>query len=208
MRTVFIVDDDRDVCEALEALISTQGISVRAFSSSRSFLEHIAPVNEPTVTILDLRMPEKGGLEVQQALKDRNIVCPLIFLTGHANVETAISGMRSGAVDYLVKPVSTDTLLSSINRAFEISEQYVLTLRKRQVLEEKFKLLTPREMEICRYVCNGYTAKMVGRVLNISPRTAEIHRSRIMQKLSAENSAELLSLGIAYGLREGAYSAR
>lgn len=202
MRTVYIVDDDHGVCDALSDLLRTQGIRTLSFVSSREFLENIHPVTEPTVVVLDLRMPEKSGLEVQQVLKDRKISCPLIFLTGHANVETAVSGLRSGAVDYLLKPVSPDTLLSSINRALEISEKYIKDSERGRSLEKRFSSLTPREMEICKYICNGYTAKMVGRVLGISPRTAEIHRSRIIHKLSAENSADLISLGIAYGLRD------
>jgi two-component system, LuxR family, response regulator FixJ len=201
-RIAYVVDDDLDVCETLADLLECQGVKAICFTSSNQFLSEIEPPRVPTIAILDLMMPEKNGLEVQEVLREKNIICPLIFLTGSADVNAAINGMRSGAVDYLLKPVDPEKLISTIERAFEISERDIQMLERRKTLDDLFARLTPRELEICFYIAKGHTAKMIGRELGISPRTAEIHRSRIMEKLSVASSADLVSMSIAYGIRD------
>lgn len=201
-KTAYVVDDDLDVCETLADLLESQGVKAICFTSSNKFLSEIESPRLPTIAILDLMMPEKNGLEVQGMLQEREIVCPLIFLTGSADVNAAINGMRSGAVDYLLKPVVPENLISTIERAFEISERDIQKLERGRARHALFARLTPRELQICVYIAKGHTAKMIGRELGISPRTAEIHRSRIMEKLSVESSADLVSMSIAYGIRD------
>lgn len=201
-RIAYVVDDDPDVCETLADLLASQGVMAITYSSSTEFLKNVGFVQSPTIAILDLMMPEMNGLDVQDILRDRGVLCHLIFLTGSGDINSAITGMRAGAVDYLLKPVEPEKLIATIHRAFELSERDIQMLEKRKELEKHFGRLTPREMEICHYMAKGFTAKMIGRALDISPRTAEIHRSRIMDKLSVASGADLVSMSIAYGMRD------
>jgi two-component system response regulator FixJ len=203
-RKAYIVDDDPDVCESVAELLSSIGIQPVCFLSGQAFLAQIAEATGDFISILDVQMPEMSGLEIQEQLREQAVICPVIFLTGRGDVDTATSGMKHGALDFLQKPVDPGVLLDVVESAFEKAAELKAKKENQQRLEALFMRLTPREREICFYLSQGYTAKKIGRTLDISPRTAEIHRSRIMEKLSASSSADLVALSIAYGMRDQA----
>jgi two-component system response regulator FixJ len=203
-KKAYIVDDDSDVCESLAELLSSVDIQPVCFLSGQAFLEQVSAANGDFISILDVQMPEMSGLEIQEQLAQKEVICPVIFLTGRGDVDTATSGMKHGALDFLQKPVDPAVLLDVVEKAFEKAADLQAQKDKQHRIEALFMRLTPREREICFYLSQGYTAKKIGRTLDISPRTAEIHRSRIMEKLSAASSADLVALSIAYGMREQA----
>lgn len=203
-KKAYIVDDDTDVCESLAELLSSVDIKPFCFLSGQEFLDQIPENTGDFISILDVQMPGMSGLEIQEKLHAEDVICPVIFLTGRGDVDTATSGMKHGALDFLQKPVDPEVLLDVVEMAFGKAAELKLERDKRDRINTLFMRLTPREREICFYLSQGYTAKKIGRTLDISPRTAEIHRSRIMEKLSAESSADLVALSIAYGMREQA----
>jgi len=202
VRKAFVVDDDDGVCESLVELLQMSGIESFAFSSGRAFMGAVAEEKGPFVAILDLQMPEVSGLELMEMLREQVPQCPVIFLTGRGDVESATHGMKLGAIDFLQKPVEPEKLLEVMERAFGLAQTRCLEKERKTSIDALFQKLTPREREICLFLSKGYTAKEIGRSLNISPRTAEIHRSRIMEKLTVDSNADLVSMAIAQGIRD------
>lgn len=178
------------------------GVEAVAFSSGRNFMDAIGAEKGPFIAILDLQMPEISGMKLMEILREQVPQCPVIFLTGRGDVESATHGMKLGAVDFLQKPVEPEKLLEVAEWAFELAQTRCLEKDRKSTIDALFQKLTPREREICLFLSKGYTAKEIGRSLNISPRTAEIHRSRIMEKLTVDSNADLVSLAIAQGIRD------
>lgn len=202
MKKAFVVDDDEGVCESLVELLQMSGVEAVAFSSGRNFMDAIGAEKGPFIAILDLQMPEISGMELMEILREKVPQCPVIFLTGRGDVESATHGMKLGAVDFLQKPVEPEKLLEVAEWAFGLAQTRCLEKDRKSTIDALFQKLTPREREICLFLSKGYTAKEIGRSLNISPRTAEIHRSRIMEKLTVDSNADLVSLAIAQGIRD------
>lgn len=202
MKKAFVVDDDEGVCESLVELLHITGIEAVAFNSGRAFMDAVSHERGPFIAILDLQMPEIGGLALMEMLREQMPQCPVIFLTGRGDVDSATQGMKLGAIDFLQKPVEPERLLDVLDRAFELAQTRCLENERKKNIDGLFQRLTPREKEICLFLSKGYTAKEIGRSLNISPRTAEIHRSRIMEKLTVDSNADLVSIAIVQGIRE------
>lgn len=202
LKKAFIVDDDEGVCESLVELLQMSGIEATAFTSSQAFMDAVPHEKGPFIAILDLQMPEIDGLALMEMLREQVPQCPVIFLTGRGDVESATHGMKLGAIDFLQKPVEPERLLEVVERAFGLAQTRCLEKDRKNSIDGLFQKLTPREKEICLFLSKGYTAKEIGRSLNISPRTAEIHRSRIMEKLTVDSNADLVSLAIAQGIRD------
>jgi FixJ family two-component response regulator len=198
--TVFVVDDDTEICEALVSLLEAEGFAVVAFSSGTEFLDALKPDQNGCI-ILDINLPQISGLDLQQILADRGIDLPIIFLTGYGDVPKATAGLKAGAVDFLEKPVDSEVLIDAVRRALELSARRGEEKVRQQQLEELYSHLTPREKEIIVLLARGYSAKQVGRALGISHRTAEIHRARIMEKLGVQSLADLVALAIRIGIR-------
>ena len=202
VKKAFVVDDDEGVCESLVELLQLSGVEATAFTSGKAFMAAVPLERGPFISILDLQMPEMSGLVLMESLRAELPQCPVIFLTGRGDVESATHGMKLGAVDFLQKPVEPEMLLEVVDRAFVLAQTRCEERDRKAVIDGLFKRLTPREREICIFLSKGYTAKEIGRSLNISPRTAEIHRSRIMEKLTVDSNADLVSLAIAQGMRD------
>jgi FixJ family two-component response regulator len=198
--TVFIVDDDAEICEALVSLLEAEGFTVAAFSSGTEFLDALKPDQNGCI-ILDINLPQISGLDLQQILADRGIDLPIIFLTGYGDVPKATAGLKAGAVDFLEKPVDAEVLIDAVRRGLELSARRGEEKVRQQQLEDLYSHLTPREKEIIVLLARGYSAKQVGRALGISHRTAEIHRARIMEKLGVQSLADLVALAIRIGIR-------
>jgi two-component system response regulator FixJ len=198
--TIFIVDDDDEIRQALTALLEAEGYSVASFASGTEFLQALQTDLDGCI-ILDINLPQISGLDLQQILADREVHLPIIFLTGYGDVPKATAGLKGGAVDFLEKPVDADVLFTAIRKALEIGDRLREEKERRREVEELYSHLTPREKEIIVLLAQGYSAKQVGRALGISHRTAEIHRARIMEKLGVQSLADLVALAIRLGIR-------
>jgi two-component system response regulator FixJ len=194
--TVFVVDDEEPVGDSIAMLLRTVGLTARVFRDPRRFLEEYRP-EQPGCLLLDVRMPQLGGLEVQQELVRRNATLPVIFITGHGDVPMAVQAMRAGAVDFLQKPFNDDELIRRVQKALEQDAHDRELLQRREELERRWKELTPREREIAARIADGQANKKVASELGISVRTAELHRARILQKMGVRSVAQLVRMLVA-----------
>lgn len=190
-RTIFLVDDDAAICCALAAFLRISGYSVKTFSSAEAFLQETAGAVEG-VMLLDQRMTGMSGLELQAELPRRGIELPIIFMTGHGDVQMSVKALKAGAIDFLEKPFSHETMLASIeeacSRVYEANKQRVLATQLRQCHAR----LSEREREVMKHVVAGLSNRLLAKRLGISVRTIEIHRSRMMKKMGADSLPDLV----------------
>lgn len=191
--TVFIIDDDKAVRRFLKGLIKSVGLRAEAYPSAIAFLDSSDPA-PPGCILLDIRMPGMSGLELQKILNDRSIILPIIFLTGHGNLQLAVDTMRSGAFDFIEKPFNNDQLLDRVQKAVADSTKMNERHSRRQIIEKLLQQLTPRERQVLDLVANGETSKEISVKLDISTKTVEIHRARVMEKTEAKNVASLVKM--------------
>ena len=190
---VFVVDDDASVCKALARLISSEGLEVETFSSARDFIER-GLFDTAGCLILDIRMPDLNGLELQELLSEENFPLPIIFLSGHANVPICAQAMKRGAMEFLEKPFDDRTLLDAIRKAIARSRRQVSEYRVSNRLRQRFESLTPRERQIFQFVVKGLLNKQIAHDLGIVEKTVKVHRARVMNKMRADSLAELVRL--------------
>ncbi len=196
--TVYVVDDDYDVRESLCMLLRSLGMRAAAFASAGEFLGAAGPDPEGCL-VADVRMPGMSGLELQQELARRGIPLPVIVITGHGDVPTAVTAMKGGAVDFLQKPFSDQALLDRVHGALRL---YAAGRARRALAEElsaRLAGLTPREREVLQRVAAGKPNKIIARELGLSTRTVEIHRARVMKKMRARSLADLVRMTDAAG---------
>jgi RNA polymerase sigma factor (sigma-70 family) len=197
---VCVVDDDRDLNVMIEWALGKEGLTVHSFTQAQDFLE--SPERKACgCLLLDLKMPGLSGLDVQQALIDQQADTPILFLSGYGDVSSVRTAFKGGAVDFLVKPIDVRTLVESVLSVMEVSRNHREELRKETEQEQLVERLTPREKEILQHLSQGLTAKAIGKALNISHRTVEIHRSRIMEKLAIRSLADLMVFSLSNGFR-------
>jgi two-component system response regulator FixJ len=193
---VWIVDDDEAVCDSLQLLLKTVGLEARAFPDGKSFLDSVED-SVPGCVVVDLRMPGMSGLELQEELHKRRSLLPVIFITGHGTVDSAVHAMRAGAIDFLQKPFDDQELLDTIQRAIRRDSDSRESLSAREALLERQELLTNREREVMALVVAGHANKVIASDLSVSERTVEIHRSRVMKKMEAESLPHLVRMAMA-----------
>lgn len=191
--TVFIIDDDEAVRRFLSGLIASVGLRVETYASAQEFLDADEP-SQPGCLLLDIRMPGMSGLELQKELASRNIRIPIIILTGHGNVQVAVHAMKAGAVDFIEKPFNNELLLDRIQMAVAESVDADTTRVKQDEIAHRMELLTPREHQVLDIVAAGETNKAIARRLEISEKTVEIHRARVMEKMQAKSLANLVKM--------------
>lgn len=186
---VYVVDDDDAVRNGLTAMLDAAGLAVEAYSSAKAFLAAYRP-QWTGCLVLDVTMPEMTGPELQAELNRRGVQMPIIFLTAHGDIPTTVKTIKAGAVDFLTKPADGALLLKRVRAALAQSSQ----------LTEGLASLTEREREVMMHVAAGMASKEIARALNISHRTIEIHRARVMQKMQAGSVLELADMARALGL--------
>lgn len=191
--TVFIVDDDDGVREAMDWSLRQEGFSVQSFSSAETFLAAAHPECKGCL-ILDLRMQGMNGLDLQEFLKAHGCEIPIIFVTGHGDIPSSVKAIKAGAVDFVEKPLSRERLIEQIGAALREDERRRAERSARSAIRGRHQRLTGREREIMGLVVTGLSSKEIARKLAISPRTVENHRARIMAAMQADSIAELCNL--------------
>ncbi len=194
-RTVYLVDDDAAVRHALGTFLSSAGYSTMGFDSAEAFLESV-DATASGILVLDQRMTGMTGIELQQVLAGHGIDLPVIFITGHGNVAISVMAMKAGATDFIEKPFSNEALLSSIQGAFRKLEAQQKEHDRKYAINRRYETLTPREKEILVYIVEGTSNKDLAERLQISNRTIEVHRSRIMHKMQADNLPDLVRMAV------------
>ncbi len=191
--TVYVVDDEEAIRHSLEMLIGAVGLKVRVFSSAASFLETFDPSLRGCI-VADLSMPGMNGLEMQERLNALDCRMPIIFLSGHGDVPAAVRALQKGAVDFLEKPFNPKILLERIEQAVNADSELSAAAEKSAQINDRIAQLTAREREIMILVADGKSSKVIALDLGISERTVELHRSRMMKKMSARSVADLVRM--------------
>jgi len=190
---IHIIDDDDIVLWMFKELLQGIGAEIRTFTSARSFLDSYQPAPHECL-ICDLRMPEIGGLEVQRQLLDKGSHLPMILVSGYPEVPSAVQAIKNGAFDFLEKPVDGSLLVTKVQSALVRSRQLHAEHMARVTREARLALLTPKERQVAHLVADGKSSPKIAQELNISVRTVENHRARLMEKLHVESIAELVKL--------------
>jgi FixJ family two-component response regulator len=191
---VFIVDDDYAVRDGLALVVETAGLTCQTFESAEHFLQSYSS-DQRGCLLLDLNMPGLDGLELQAELIQRNIHLPIIFLTGYGDIPQTVRAIKAGAVDFLTKPVESRDLIRRINAVLQTESKMHNQFMQQQEFCNRLNSLTPRELELLPIILAGLSNKQIGRKLDISYRTVEVHRARILNKTGVAN---LLELGHLY----------
>jgi two-component system response regulator FixJ len=195
---VFVVDDDAAVRDALKFLLRSVGHPVETYGSAIDFLDSYRD-DRPGCIVLDIRMPGMSGLELQEKLLERRSILPVIFITGHGDVPMAVEAMQAGAMDFIQKPFRDQDLLDRINQALEKDAAMRQSIKQLNSIRERLASLTPREREVMDLVVHGKANKVIASDLDLSQRTVEIHRARVMEKMQASSLAHLVRMVIEVG---------
>jgi FixJ family two-component response regulator len=193
MPTVFIVDDDAPVRDGLKLLLRSVGHRVETYASAQEFLDAYAD-DRPGCLVLDVRMPGMSGLDLQERLNERRAILPIIFITGHGDVPMAVEALQAGALDFLQKPFRDQELLDRIASALDKDAANRRELLELKQIAARFAELTPRERAVMDLVVQGKSNKVIAGDLDISQRTVEIHRARVMEKTQAGSLAHLVRM--------------
>ena len=201
-RIVHLVDDDEAIRRSAGFMLKTSGFLVKSYASGVELIKQAKDI-PPGCILLDVRMPEMDGLQVQQELKARGIGFPVIVMTGHGDVGVAVQAMKAGAVDFIEKPFEKAVLLSAIEEGFARIEQVSGRRVRADEAQVRLQALTPREHDVLEGLVRGHPNKTIAYDLDISPRTVEIHRANLMSKLGVASLSEALRIAFAAGLGEG-----
>lgn len=198
-RLVHIVDDEESMRRSTSYALKTAGYTVATWASGVEFLKEVRHVERGCI-LLDIRMPEIDGLEVQQILGERGVTMPVVVMTGHGDIGIAVRAMKGGAADFLEKPFERATLLTAVEAAFErITQAETVTARAADA-EVVLGVLTPRERDVLDGLARGLPNKTIAYDLGISPRTVEVHRANLMTKLEVRSLSDALRIAFAAGM--------
>jgi FixJ family two-component response regulator len=196
--TVFVVDDDQSVREALCWLLRVVNLKTEAYASTHEYLAACDP-DRPGCLVLDVRMPEISGLQLQEMLAEHGFDIPVIMITGHGDVPMAVRAMKAGAVDFIQKPFNDQVLLERIQHALALDARRRQARAARRTARARLAMLSRREYEVLNLLVSGKPNKVIAAELGISVKTVEVHRSRAMAKMGAKSVAELATLRITAG---------
>ena len=192
-QTVYIIDDDEAVRDSIKELVESVNLNAEIFESAKSFLD-IFTTDITGCLVIDIRMAKTSGLVLQEQLKEIGAKLPIIFITGHGDVDMAVKALKSGAVDFIQKPYHDQNLLDSINDALELDNRNRNLSQHKDTLDKYVEKLTTREHQIMDLLSQGHTSKMIGKKLDISSRTVEVHRLHILQKCKVKSITQLIYL--------------
>jgi len=195
---VFVVDDDRRVQEALSSLISSVGLRVATFASASEFMKSEKP-DAPACLVLDLKLPDISGLELQKELADLDAP-PIVFITGHGDIPSSVRAMKAGAIDFLSKPFGEQELLRAIHAGIALDRTARQKRSELTELQKNYELLTPRERQVLPFVVAGLANKVTAADLGTSEITIGVHRGQIMRKMGARSLAELVRMADKLGI--------
>ena len=198
-RTVFLVDDDEAIRHSASFMLRHAGYAVKTFPDGVTFLDSVTDDNDGCI-LLDVRMPGMDGLAVQKVLNQRGINMPVIILTGHGDVPVAVEAMKGGAIEFLEKPYEKQSLIGAIDSAFTILDNQMADDVRSREAKARLIDLTPRERQVLECLVDGLTNKGIAQALSISPRTVEIHRAHMMEKLNADSLSSALRLAFLAGI--------
>lgn len=199
--SVYLVDDDDDVRRSVGFMLKTSGYTVESFENGTEFLKKTRTL-EPGCVLLDIQMPEMTGLEVQEEMRQRGLLFPVVVMTGHGDIDVAVKAMKAGAIDFIEKPFAKEEMLGAISEAFDRLDHSDARKQRRADAQLLINALTPREYEVLEGLVKGHPNKTIGYDLGISPRTVEIHRANVMKKLDVFNLSDLLRIAFAAGVGE------
>jgi FixJ family two-component response regulator len=192
-KTILIVDDDPLVRQAISRLLRSEGYAVELFASAEQFLAN--PIHPAAgCALLDLALPKINGLELQKILRNQNNLLPIVFLSGRADIPDCAAAMKSGAIDFLTKPVNAEDLLAALARALTQGETATTQHAELQSIETRLQSLTPRESQVLHYVVTGHLNKQTAQILGTVEKTIKVHRARIMEKMQAHSLADLVRM--------------
>lgn len=194
-QTVYIVDDEEPVRNALRFLAKSDGLNSESFDSAQAFLDSLENIG-PGCLLLDVFMPDMTGLELQEALLERKAEIPVIILTGHADVATAVRAMKGGATDFIEKPFDSEDLLERVHQCLSGEAKRRESLEWRKQAGERLARLTRRELQVMEGLVAGKRNKQIGEKLFISFRTVELHRASIMEKLEANSLSDVVRIAL------------
>ncbi|WP_207061359.1 response regulator transcription factor [Motiliproteus sp. SC1-56] len=191
-KTVFIVDDDDAFRDSLGWLLESAEYRIQPFASGEAFLETYR--GEPGCLLLDIRMPGISGLALQQELNKTGFRLPIIVITGHGDIPMAVSAIKNGAVDFIEKPFDDQVLLEHVSRALTMAEEWQQQAARQREAEALWNGLSRREKQVMELVVSGMANKVIAETLDISPKTVEVHRARVMSKMRADSLPDLVNL--------------
>ena len=200
---VFIVDDDPSVRKSLERLLQSVGLAAKSFDSAAQFLQ-CSHGQETGCLVLDVRMPEISGLELQEKMLKAGILLPIVFISGHGTVPMSVRAMKAGAMDFLLKPFDEQDLLDAVYRAIDRCKRDGVQREKLKEIEEKIRTLTPKEHEVFLCVIAGLPNKNIADKLDTAEKTVKVHRAAIMKKMGAQSVADLVRMADRAGIRPAA----
>ncbi|BBB26033.1 response regulator transcription factor [Amphritea japonica] len=189
--TVFIVDDDDDFRDSMQWLLESDDLPVESFSSARDFLSNYK--GDKGCMLLDVRMPEINGLALQQIMLEREINLPIIVLSGHGDIPMAVTAMKNGAIDFLEKPFDDEVLIPLVQNALKKADVMFADQQQQEQIIKRYEDLSRREREVMTLVVSGKSNREIAEELGISPKTVEVHRSRVMSKMHAESLPDLVN---------------
>ncbi|HYC13111.1 MAG TPA: response regulator FixJ [Stellaceae bacterium] len=192
---VCVVDDDAAIRDSLAILLEANGFKVASYPSAEAFLA--SPASGLGCVLVDVRMPGMGGIEFEEEMARRGSRIPLIVMTGHADVALAVRAMKAGAVDFVEKPFDEQALLAAVRRACALGVESARAAAAEAQIGERLALLTPREHQVLEALVAGKPNKAIAHELAISPRTVEIHRARVMEKMQARTLSDLVRMALA-----------
>lgn len=198
---IHVVDDDHAFLDALQRSLRSTGVPVRGHAHARAFLDTL-DAHPRGCVVTDLRMPDIDGLQLQQALLQRQIRLPLIFITGHGDTHAAVTALKNGAMDFLEKPFSEHQLLTSVSQALAHEAREHELMLERSVVRQRCGSLSPRERQVFELVVSDRPNKAIALALKISPRTVEHHREHLMLKMQARSQADLITMAVLCGIHE------